>query len=262
MDVIANIINKNDRDLKLADCTFEFFVHDKEAPEELRKIGTDTAYKDQEIYLESNLLGDPKKIARVKFSVEMGGNDSTAFDPVAYILNFAGGPSNAEYLMIRGKFNLGIKAEKGWTYGEAVRVEWMFCPSIQRQLPLYECFHELPKPISIVTTSTSEPTRIACNDLVEAGRDIVEPRKDQYIAEMGRFAGTFRLDYQTYTEPDRIVVEYEGKVLSDTGCVGEGDTRFLKYSGSSTSITVTVYSRCDFVGPSHTDWDFRLRCPQ
>jgi hypothetical protein len=142
LDVIADIVNKNERDLKLTDCTFEFYIRDEEAVGELIRIGADTFYKTKDIYLESNPESDPGKIMRVKFSVEMGSDQSLVFDTLAYIVNFVGKPSKDDYLFISGRFNLGMKSEKGWTYGEAVKVEWMFCPTIQDTLPLSECFRE------------------------------------------------------------------------------------------------------------------------
>lgn len=143
LDVIAEIINKNDRDLKLTECTFDFFIHDQEAIGELIKVGTDMSHRTEDIDLVSNPTSDPGKVVQVKFLVELGTDQSAVFDTLAHLVNFSGRrPAEDLYLFIRGKFNLGIKSEKGWTYGEAVKVEWMFCPTIQDSLPLSECFRE------------------------------------------------------------------------------------------------------------------------
>jgi hypothetical protein len=142
LDVITEIVNTNDRDLKLTECDFSFFIHDEEAIGEMIEVGKDLSYKTVDIDLPSNPESNPGKVVQVKFSVELGSDQSLVFDRIAYLLNFTGKPTEEDYLFIRGRFNLGMKSDKGWTYGEAVRVEWMFCPTIQDSLPLTECFRE------------------------------------------------------------------------------------------------------------------------
>ncbi|PID58515.1 hypothetical protein CSB45_02930 [candidate division KSB3 bacterium] len=140
LDVVVDILNNNDIDLKLTECTFDFFIHDEEAIGEMTKIGTDEFQKGKEIYLTANPTSEAGKVAHVKFEVAMGTDKNAVFDTVAHLLNFIGNPKDGDYLFINGRFNLGMKSKKGWTYGEAIRVDWMFCPTMQQQLPLSECF--------------------------------------------------------------------------------------------------------------------------
>jgi len=143
LDIIAEVLNTNDRDLKLIDGNFEFFIHDIEAVNELISIGTDTVYQEQEMYLPSNPESEAGKATLVKFSIDLGSDQSTVFDTLAHLLNFSGRrPAEELYMYIEGTFDLGIKSKKGWTYGEAVKVRWMFCPTVQDSLPLSECYPE------------------------------------------------------------------------------------------------------------------------
>ncbi|GAA1482834.1 hypothetical protein GCM10009624_32740 [Gordonia sinesedis] len=72
---------------------------------------------------------------------------------------------------------------------------------------------------------------------------------------------SFRLDYETYNIPDRIEVIYQGRVVANTGYVGDdinqgtGSIVVRVPAGTSTSVTVRV------TGPSGTDWKYTLRCP-
>jgi hypothetical protein len=157
LDILVEMSNQNDRDLKIASASFEFFIHDPEAPGELISIGVDHSYQDQEIDLPAKPAEQPAIPTLVRFSVGMGADCAAAFDPLTHLVNFAGIPSDDDYLFVRGKFDLGIKSSKGWSYGQSVQVEWMFCPDVQNQLPLEECFHELPEPI-VLPTPMPTPT--------------------------------------------------------------------------------------------------------
>jgi hypothetical protein len=95
-----------------------------------------------------------------------------------------------------------------------------------------------------------------CNETQEEGENIAETR----VIEMGRRSGTFEFYYDTYSVPDRIVVEYEGRILFDTGCVGEEGTVYLSYSGNSTRISVRVTPNCS--GTTYTAWEFTVYFPQ
>lgn len=95
-----------------------------------------------------------------------------------------------------------------------------------------------------------------CSTQQVAGADTPETR----VIDLGKNHGTFQFDYETYSQKDRITVTYEGTTLFDTGCVGASGTKNLTYSGSSTSVTVTVQPNC--AGGSGTSWNFTVYCPK
>lgn len=75
------------------------------------------------------------------------------------------------------------------------------------------------------------------------------------LHQLGRVNGVFRFDYNAFTVPDRFQVVYEGNTLLDTGSVSGAGSVNLPYSGSSTTVTVTV------IGPTGTGWDYVVNCP-
>lgn len=95
-----------------------------------------------------------------------------------------------------------------------------------------------------------------CNTQQVSGHDTPETR----VIDLGINHGTFQFYYQTWSQKDRMIVTYEGSTLFDTGCVGASGTENLTYSGSSTSVTVSVEPNC--AGGSGTDWNFKVFCPQ
>ena len=88
-----------------------------------------------------------------------------------------------------------------------------------------------------------------------AGSDTPDTR----VFDLQNIAGSFRFDYQTFSQKDRVVVSYEGKPLLDTGCVGTSGSVTLQYSGSSTKVTVQVIPNC--AGGTGTQWNYTLHCP-
>lgn len=250
IDVTISIENANDHALKFRDNEFHFFLGESLASSQPTYIGPDTAYANKDFVLEPHSLTD------MTFSIRTGTQQLTDLETGIQVLNFIGTPAKGHYIFIEGRTTLGVQLDKGWSYGEAVRIEWMLCPRLKTELPLHECLYEVPE------TAPTAPVSIACDQLVRVGRNIVMPRTDRYIAEMGTASGTFQFSHESYTEPDRIVIEYEGEVLYDTGCVGASGLHELTYTGTATTLEVTVYSRCAFVGPSCTDWDFTIHCPQ
>jgi hypothetical protein len=104
-------------------------------------------------------------------------------------------------------------------------------------------------------TSVVLETGVAqCGQLI-SGTNSAEVRE----IEMGKPAGTFVFEYETYMVKDQIIVSYEGTVLFDTGCVGADGSPTLTYSGTSTRITVQVIPNC--AGTPSTGWDYRANCP-
>jgi hypothetical protein len=96
----------------------------------------------------------------------------------------------------------------------------------------------------------------SCDEEQVAGENIPETR----VIELGQRSGTFEFYYDTYSIPDRMVVEYEGSVLFDTGCVGDEGSVFLSYSGKSSKVTVRVTPNCS--GTTYTAWEFTVFCPR
>ena len=78
---------------------------------------------------------------------------------------------------------------------------------------------------------------------------------------MGQSSGTFRFDYDTAFQEDRIIVQYEGGTIFDSGCVGTGTTQTtnITFAGSSEEITVRVEPNC--AGGTGTWWEFTVYCP-
>ena len=149
LNVIAELKNENDKDIKLTKSDFEFFINDAKTgskdvgaaaciailPETGPEVIDLCQGKKEDILLLSN------KSTRVLFAVEMG-RKRPVLETVIDILNFIGKPTEGRSFLIKGRFDLGIKSSRGWSYGEAVRVEWGFCPDIQNELPLHECLVE------------------------------------------------------------------------------------------------------------------------
>lgn len=226
LDILVEMSNQNDRDIRLTSAAFEFFIHDPETPEELISIGVDQSYQDQEIELPAKPSDQPAIPTLVRFSVEMGADFAAAFDPVTHLVNFAGIPSAGDYLFVRGKFDLGIKSAKGWSYGQAVRVEWMFCPDIQNQLPLEECVHELPEPIRL-------PTPMPTPMPLETGYDEYGNPKSQ-AHELG------------WSDNERL---QEEKILLYTAYDGQDDSEGFAWHHAKDSVA-TRQIKMDIVTPS------------
>lgn len=158
LNIVAELKNDNEKDLKLADAEFEFFIQDVKNPDYMINIGSaecifnipGNAPRPIEIVpnwvceggKKEDIVLEAKTSKRVLFAVEMGRDKLSVLETTIHILNFLGKPQEGRYFFIKGRFDLGIKSTKGWSYGEAIRVEWMFCPDIQNELPLHECFAE------------------------------------------------------------------------------------------------------------------------
>jgi len=97
----------------------------------------------------------------------------------------------------------------------------------------------------------------ACNSQQVAGGDTADTR----TIELSRTSGTFSFSYDTYSVKDKIIVQYQGQTLFDTGCVGASGTQSITYFGSSTQVTVSVTPNC-VGGTSGTAWTYTVACPQ
>jgi hypothetical protein len=94
-----------------------------------------------------------------------------------------------------------------------------------------------------------------CNETTVPGGDTAET----HTFGLGQTSGSFVFDWDTFFQPDRIVVRYEGGVLFDSGCVGGSGSENLAFDGGSSEVTVEVTPNC--AGGSGTSWEFTVRCP-
>jgi hypothetical protein len=72
--------------------------------------------------------------------------------------------------------------------------------------------------------------------------------------------GVAKFSYTMYTVKDRMIVQYGGQTLYDTGCVSGSKTVSLNLSGTSDSVIVTVQPECE--KKQSTQWNFKLECPK
>jgi uncharacterized repeat protein (TIGR02543 family) len=96
---------------------------------------------------------------------------------------------------------------------------------------------------------------VPCGSVQVAGGDLPVTR----TVELGASSGTFNFTYDTYSIADRMVVTYQGSTLFDTGCVGASGSVNLSYSGTATTVTVSVTPNC--AGGTGTQWTFTVGCP-
>ena len=71
--------------------------------------------------------------------------------------------------------------------------------------------------------------------------------------------GTFKFDYETFSQKDQILVKYQGAIHPSTRVVSEQMERLVKiltYSGTATTVTVEVIPNC--AGGSGTAWNFTV----
>ncbi|MGZ6142700.1 MAG: hypothetical protein ACXWLM_05145 [Myxococcales bacterium] len=83
---------------------------------------------------------------------------------------------------------------------------------------------------------------------------------DQRIFEMGKDAGAFVFEWNTYGIADKIAVSYEDKVIFDSGCVGGSGSPTLPFHGASTQVTVSVTPDCK-AATSGSQWEYTVSCP-
>ncbi len=106
-------------------------------------------------------------------------------------------------------------------------------------------------------TSMQQPVmhQSNCNDQQQAGANAPEV----HTIDLGQSYGSFMFDYQTFTAKDQIIITNGGRVIFNSGCVGERKSVQLNLSGFSPTITVRVNPNCD--GGSNTQWNFTVHCP-
>lgn len=111
-------------------------------------------------------------------------------------------------------------------------------------------------------TTTAQPPQppadtrtVICSTTAKSGADAPAT----VTVKVGKSSGTATFSYSMYTVKDRMIVQYGGRTLLDTGCVSGSKTIPLSLSGVSDVVTVTVQPACEKKG---TRWDFRLECPK
>jgi hypothetical protein len=136
----------------------------------------------------------------------------------------------------------------GWTDLTYVTTRWMLDCYFDRGLCLG----------SDETQTGASPVNSVgkCDEAQVAGGDTPETR----TFDVGVTCGDLSLQYETYTIADQITVQYEGKTIVDTGCVGANATIPIHICGSSTEVIVAVQPNC--AGSTGTSWTFTLSCPR
>jgi len=96
---------------------------------------------------------------------------------------------------------------------------------------------------------------VACSTTTKSGQDTPET----ISVNVGNAAGTAKFWYNMHNIKDRMIVQYGGQTLLDTGCVSGSKTSSLSLPGGDNKVTVVVKPACEETG---TQWDFRLECPK
>jgi hypothetical protein len=101
------------------------------------------------------------------------------------------------------------------------------------------------------------PPSASCNSVVNQGGDIPET----HVVDISGTTGVVVFEYDTYTEPDRMIVSIDGRRIFDTTCVG---TRGLlrqpiPLPPGAQKLQIRVEPNC--AGGSGTAWTFKLACP-
>lgn len=97
----------------------------------------------------------------------------------------------------------------------------------------------------------TEAGSVACNTMVISGSET----EIAFEVDVGKLRGSVHLSYQMYTEPDRLLVEYENDVLFDSGSVNGARKVKLDFDGATSVLSVTMFAPAD-----HTAWDFIMSC--
>lgn len=100
------------------------------------------------------------------------------------------------------------------------------------------------------------PPVAQCSKVQNAGGDQADTRN----VPLGATSGTFTLTYQMWSIKDRIRVLYDGATLFDSGCVSDGKTQLLPYSGLASFVTIQVEPNCTGT-TSGTAWNYTVACP-
>lgn len=97
-----------------------------------------------------------------------------------------------------------------------------------------------------------------CNTLYDDGAD--EP--EQYsipVSASGR--GAYVYWYQHYNKKDRARIYFNGRMIWDTGCTGDSESKELPELSGGGQVKIIIDPKCDPADSSGTKWEFKLSCP-
>ena len=149
LNVIIQVKNENEQDLELIENDFELAIYKKDIGRNDVGIAACISNLDQDKQpsniacsaTKENIRLPSQQSVRVLLSFELG-RKRPIQETLADILSCIGKPTEDHIFLIEGRFKIMIGSEQNSSYGEAVRVEWGFCPDIQNELPLHECLVE------------------------------------------------------------------------------------------------------------------------
>lgn len=95
-----------------------------------------------------------------------------------------------------------------------------------------------------------------CSKVQNAGGDQADTRN----VPLGATSGSFTLTYEMWTIKDRIRVLHDGAPLFDSGCVSDGKTQLIPFSGLASFVTIQVEPNCTGT-TSGTAWNYTVACP-
>ncbi|MGL5083065.1 MAG: hypothetical protein ACRC8A_16385 [Microcoleaceae cyanobacterium] len=81
---------------------------------------------------------------------------------------------------------------------------------------------------------------------------------DRRTIQMSSNQGELKIEYEMYSVPDRMEINYEGKKLVDTGFTSGSKRLSIPYSGQSGRMEVILTGNQETSG---TLWNYILRCP-
>ncbi len=104
-----------------------------------------------------------------------------------------------------------------------------------------------------------DPGSTQCDDTSVSGSD--EPVSQ--IVNLGQSSGTINVNFDAAYVKDQMQVFYEGSLVSDSGCYGDGliFSDSFTYSGSDEFVTVQITPNCENPSGSGTFWQFTISCP-
>jgi hypothetical protein len=109
-----------------------------------------------------------------------------------------------------------------------------------------------------IETPTWIPAVQACGGGCPGGTESGGDAPVKRAFDVGSSEGVFVLSYDHYDIHDETIVEYEGKVLYSTGCVGGSGKVPIFHQGSSSIVVVRVNPNCALT--SGTAWNFSVSC--
>jgi hypothetical protein len=101
------------------------------------------------------------------------------------------------------------------------------------------------------------PPAASCNSIVNAGADVGQT----VDIDVSGTTGTIEFQYNTDSQPDRMVVFLDRRPTFDTGCLGTNGFRSQNIPLPEGALKLTVRVEPNCRGGSGTSWSFKLVCP-